>query len=275
MGRAKIHIPSADLRNLYVNQDWPHARIAKKYGCSSATVRNRIIELNIPVKTKSQAQSKYAKRDFAGSETERAYILGFRYGDLNVYMPGGESETVVVRCHSTHRVQEEVFKKLFSRYGHITVSRNKYSSHMNCYLNTSFNFLIPKFNSTVLKFLKSKKALCAFTAGYVDAEGTFGINQGKGRFKIDAYDADILQLIDTFLQGEGIHTKYRLLAHKGETKYGTTWNEDLWRLNVNDAQALERFIKKMLPYLLHKKRIKDARNVLRNINMRRKNGTIK
>lgn len=275
MGRSKIAISRTVLEDLYRDRGWPPVKIGKKLGCSHTTVRNRLCELEIPLRTKSQAHNQYQKYDFSGHETEQAYLLGFRYGDLNVYIPKGNSEIIVARCHSTQRAQELLFKRLFERYGHITVSRNTYSAHMNCYLNSSFQFLVKKFNKDIRAWLlKRSVRMHAFTAGYVDAEGTFGINQNKGRFKIDAYDADILDMINEHLLSDGIKTRYLLLAKQGEEKHGTRWNKDLWRLNINEAASLEHFINTLLPYLQHQKRVKDAGKVLHNIAARRYHGTI-
>jgi hypothetical protein len=275
MGRAKIHIPVSALARLYVRRKASLQKIAEQFGCTSATVRRRLIEAGIPLKSKSAAQTKYPKRDFSGSEIEWAYMLGFKYGDLNAYVPSARSHTVVVRCHTTHLAQEAVFRKLFRQYGAITASRNDRSVHLNCYLNDSFRFLLGKYPPDIRKQIRGNDALmAAFASGYVDAEGTFGINQGKGRFKIDAYDRTIVRDIHAFLIRSGIRSKLRLLARKGSAGPGYLWNADLWRLTVNEAGSLERLVAILNPYLLHAKRRRDARIVLFNIKRRRKHGTI-
>lgn len=275
MGRAKILIPESELRYLYEDKRWSPAKIAEKFNCTSITVRSRLIESGIPLKTKSAAQTKYPKHDFSGTDLEKAYILGFRYGDLNVYQPAGASETIVVRSHSTHAVQGSLFKSLFERYGTITVHTTERSTQMNCYLNSTFAFLLTKYPPEMRSWLSSSDALFwAFAAGYSDAEGTFGLNQGKGRFKIDAYDFAILSDLHTFFIKYGIRSKFRIIAKKGENDYGWIWKEDLWRLSVNEALSLETLIRNLGPFSLHEKRVKDANMVLQNIATRRKHGTI-
>lgn len=275
MGRTKILIPEAELRHLYEDERLSPAKIAQKFNCTSITIRSRLIEAGIPLKTKSAAQTKYPKYDFDGTDLEKAYILGFRYGDLNVYQPAGASETIVVRSHSTHLVQGDLFKRLFERYGTITVHANERSTQMNCYLNSSFSFLLNKYPREMRSWLSSNEAfLWAFAAGYSDAEGTFGLNQGKGRYKIDSYDFEILSDIHSLLARNDIRTTFRVIAKKGENDYGWIWKEDLWRLSVNEAGSLERLISNLKPFSLHKKRVKDANMVLQNIATRRHNGTI-
>lgn len=272
----KVHVPRSALHGLYLARNWSPEKIARRYKCTSVTIRHRLIEAGIPLKSKSRAHTRYARHDFSGSATEKAYMLGFRYGDLNVYQPPGSSETIVVRCHTTHRDQESVFTRIFSRYGAITSSRNDYSVHLNCYVNRSFVFLLDKYNRLVAEWLHCREErMWAFVAGYTDAEGNFLINQGRGRFKIDSYDFSILSDVHGFLSERGVRSTFRMIAREGERKYGTTWNRDLWRLNVNQAASLEVFIRNILPFLLHRKRIKDARAAARNIVNRRAYGTIK
>src|SRR3989344_141144 len=87
VGRQKIQIPETSLRELYLVKNWTPHEIGLQFKCNGVTVRNRLKELKIPFKTKSSAQTKYPRYDFDGTEAERAYMLGFRYGDLNVYKP--------------------------------------------------------------------------------------------------------------------------------------------------------------------------------------------
>ena len=276
VGRQKIQISEASLRELYLLKNWTPRKIGLRFKCDGVTVRNRLKELKIPFKTKSSAQTKYPRYDFDGTEAERAYMLGFRYGDLNVYKPKGKSETIVVRCHTTHVVQEDLFKKIFSQYGTITVSRNSRSVHMNCYLNSSFDFLLQKYNDLERTWLsKSKNRMWAFIAGYIDAEGTFGIYEGRGRFKVDAYDVLILKDTHTFLVHNGIRSIMRIIVRKGQPGNGSYWNNDVWRINVNESNSLAVLITNLLPFLTHKKRVQDAHAVLKNVLKRQANGTTK
>ena len=202
-------------------------------------------------------------------------MLGFRYGDLNVYMPKGASETIVVRSHTTQLAQEHLFKKLFNKYGMIITSRSAGSTQENCYLNKSFAFLLGKYPPDIRQWLlKDDLLFWTFVAGYTDAEGTFGLNQKKGRFKIDAYDVAILSDVHDFLLRHDVKSKFRIIARKGENDYGWVWKQDVWRLSVNEAGSLERLIKFLYPHLRHSRRRADARKVLRNIVQRRSNGTI-
>lgn len=278
MGRQKVFIPKEKLDELYHKKNLTPREIGKIYFCDGITVRNRLKEYKISLKSQAYARNRYKKYNFNGDCIEKAYLLGFRLGDLNVYIPSMASETIVVRSHSTIPAQTRLFKDLFKKYGRITCStaKNGKNVNANCYLNKSFSFLCPKYNSKTRRWLlQDAKRMRAFSAGYIDAEGTFQLNQGKGRFKMDSYDYTVLRDIVGFFLGENINIKLRRIAKKDTPSFQGTWNNDLWRITVNESTSLEKFSQAMLLVLRHKLRIRDAQMVLNNIQERRNNGTIK
>lgn len=277
MGRKVVVISEEKLKELYIDQQLTSYEIGEKFGCSDATIRNKLREVGIALRTGGRKRFKYKKKQFDGSDEVKAYMFGFRIGDLNVYSPNKNSRIVVARCHTTIRNQVRVIQKLFGKYGMVKISETKTGSyHANCYLDKSFDFLMNKSVIPAWILKGNKNVKWAFIAGYVDAEGSFKLNQGRGRFKMDTYDHFVLSWVDKFLQKEQISGKLRQLCEAGELKYASyKWKNDLWRLDVNAADDLERFIQGMMPYLLHKDRIKDVNIVLENINERRKRGTIK
>ncbi len=203
-------------------------------------------------------------------------MLGFRLGDLNVYKRSTHSETLVVRCHTTQKAQVSVIKSLFDKFGRVSVTPRQEHFTVNCFLNRSFDFLFPK-NDQAWQWIKDNVSVApSFIAGYVDAEANFIINQGRGRFKIDSYDRSILKWICSWLSKQAIIFRYRCIRKKGPSwKNQPPLNGDLWRLNINESSSLEVFIQKIFPFLCHIQRIKDAKRCLKNISLRRKNGTIK
>lgn len=276
MGRSKILIPKDELSRLYWEKKYSPRRIGKKYNCDAATVRARLKESGILLKSRSVARSRYAKRDFDGTDIERAYMLGFRLGDLNVYKPKYKNtEIIVVRCHSTIPAQIKVFASLFNKYGRVTrsITANGRNIHVNCYLNNTFSFLLPKYNQDTRTWLNgASEHWWAFIAGYVDAEGSFRLNQSRARFALTAYDVDILNDVYAFLVANGIDARYRLIARQGQYSAANgLWNKDLWRLNVNGAATLKGFIEQLMPYLRHNDRVRDAQAMLANIQTRRLN----
>jgi hypothetical protein len=266
MSRKRKNISPKKLHELYIKKKLSPYKIGDLLNCSFKTVTNRLKEYNIPTRTKAQAKMKYFKKDFSGDDIEKAYLIGFRLGDLNAYVPYKNSEIIVVRCHTTDKVQIDLMKLLFAKYGQVTVSQSKHGSHVNCYLNKSFSFLLPKQDKIEDWIKTNNMTSCAFAAGYIDAEGNFIINQGRARFKIDSYDKNILKWIDEWLKENNIISKFRLISKKGDSRgNGIVFNNDLWRLNVNEAVSLLELIDFIFPYLKHEKRKKDVLLMKKNI----------
>jgi len=275
MAREKILLRKDEVSRLYVKRRLSTQRVADLLSCSQGTIINRLREWGVKARGKAQMRIQYEKKPFSGDQCEKAYLLGFRLGDLNVYKPKGNSKILVVRCHTTIQEQARLIKSLFEKYGGVKICNSlKNGFTINCFVDDSFQFLYSK-NLPSWVF-KDRITAISFIAGYTDAEGSFGLNQGKGRFKMDAYDYEILREINSFLARNKILTKFYCIARKDTFSVSNgIWNDNLWRLNVNVAGSLEEFIITILPYLKHKARIKDAKRVLNNIYTRRNNGTIR
>jgi hypothetical protein len=275
VGRRKITIPKKVLEQLYLNGYKSPTTIAKLFNCNRMTIQARIRELNIPFRSPSIARMRYRKYDFSGDLIEKAYLIGFRLGDLNVYQTSSLSELIVARCNTTNFAQIELIKSLFSKYGTVTVSTGEYSSNINCYLNKSFLFLLNSKKIVPLWIEKNEKTVIAFIAGYVDAEGTFQINQGRGRFALATCDREILWWIHMQLKRFNILGIYKKIAEKGSRSIGNYFfKEDVWRLNINELSSLLIFINILKSYLKHEKRISDMNVVLDNLEFRKEKRSI-
>lgn len=278
MANTRLNIDSQNLKELYLNKNLSTYKIGKILNCSASSITNRLIEFKIPIKSAALSRMKYKKLDFDGNDAEKAYMIGFRIGDLNVYRVSENSETIVVRCHTTQQEQVNVISALFSKFGRVDDSvRPNGHYYMNSFLNNSFKFLFPK-DKSAWAWVQKPATRFAFIAGYTDAEGNFIINQGRARFKIDSYDKDVLDTIAQWLNDSNISYKMRLIFKKGDKQkiYGKMgiYHGDLWRLNINYADSLEKFILRTMPYLKHSRRIDQAKICLKNIQARKQNGYI-
>ena len=117
--RHKIFISKRELTKLYYQEKKSKYKIGEIYKCSFKTVLNRMRDFRMVPLSRSIIQSTYDKKDFSGNLTEKAYLIGFRLGDLNVYKTTPNSEVIVVRCHTTVREQVELMRKLFNPYGKV------------------------------------------------------------------------------------------------------------------------------------------------------------
>lgn len=274
--RKKVKILKTTLQKLYWDENKSTYTIAKIYRCNAVTITNRLKEFNISRKTSSEARIKYKRFDFSENSIEKAYLIGFRLGDLNVYQTNTNSQLIIVRCHTTQTAQVNLMLSIFSKYGQVSISNSKYGMNINCYLNSSFQFLLPKSKKVPTWINSSKKFIVSFIAGYIDAEGNFILNQNKARLKVDSYDEEILKWTKERLTDLNIKAILRLLSRKGEMSHQNyRWRANLWRLNVNEANSLLQFILLLKPFLKHEKRYNDMLLCENNINTRILYGTVK
>jgi intein-encoded DNA endonuclease-like protein len=281
-----INIPKKDLKKLYLEKKMSSPEIARKFKYSPGLVRNRLREYKIPIRSLQEAlllsnTPKYPRHNFSGSLEEKAYLIGFRRGDLYVYRDSQRS--VIVSMESSKVAQIKLFENLFSKYGHIWRSKpvwrkgkfnRKYRKiSVQCYLNNTFEFLVEKKDLIEPWILKNKKYFAAFLAGYADAEGSFCIYNGcDGNFSIRSQDKNILHQIRTELIELGILCRPTQIARKKGTKdiEGTISNEDIWGLWIYRKNALLKLFDLINPYLKHADKRRRMEIVKNNILERNK-----
>ena len=273
--RSKILIPKNELNRLYYKEKKSKYKIGKIYNCSFQTVLNRMREFGMKPLSRSIIQSKYEKNNFSGDKTEKAYLLGFRLGDLNVYKTTNNSEVIVARCHTTRKEQIELIRLLFKKYGKVSYKLNKAdnSYYINCFLNDSFIFLLPNIDKIENWISRNKKYSFSFAAGYIDAEANIGVYDGRARFKVDSYDKNIIYwLYGLFIKNKIICPKPIKIGKKNkiyDKKLGYKYNNNLWRIRVSNVKSLERLFNNIAPFLKHKKRVSDFNKCLKNLDDRR------
>lgn len=274
--RKKIYISKEELEQLYYRERKSKYTIGRIYGCSFKTVLNRMREYGMQPLSRSAIQSTYQKYDFSGSLTDKAYMIGFRLGDLNVYQTTAHSEVIVVRGHTTVLEQVEVIKSLFDSCGRVSISQNSKtgSYQVNCFLNETFRFLLPKRDKVEQWITNDDKNSAAFAAGYIEAEGNIKVYDGRARLKLDTYDKNIISWFYQWFKKEGIQCPPPYcIGKKGfvyNSKHNYKYAKDLWRIRVNKADELEKLFTLLQSHLRHAGKIRDIELCLNNIYERRK-----
>jgi transcriptional regulator with XRE-family HTH domain len=259
-----VETDAVNLRRLYVEEGLSMSALAERCGCSLTTIWRKLKAAGIEARPDG-GTPRYARQDFSADLAEKAYLIGFRLGDLNIEVEGN---TLVVKCTSTRTEQVELFRGLFEPYGHVytdeaTVARRQRKSiGMMARLNMSFDFLVPKQDAVPDWILESDDPFFAFLAGYIDAEGYFHTyfvrRQPKplACLELRSYDAVLLGQLHNGLAARGIAcSPARLRVQAGYTnKYGVRSNKDLWGLGVHRKESLRQLFAKIDPYLRHPKR---------------------
>ena len=260
-----VNIQKDKLRDYYFSQKLSVHKLAKIYNCSPKTISNRLKHYGFKARPFGRTfviHHKYPKKDFSGNLIEKAYLIGFRLGDLYIYKPNKGGETVMATCGSAKSCQIKLIKNLFKDYGHIWIGKPDLKRNgwrkIECSLNPSFNFLLKKEDKIERWILRNKKYFLAFLAGYIDAEGSFGVYYDRPQFHIATNDKNILVQIHQKLEKLGISCpKVRVKKFLYGDKMVTNHRE----LKTYRIKSLLKLYSLVYSHLKHEKRKRDSKKV--------------
>lgn len=242
-------------------------------GCSASHVRDSLREYFIKTRTiqESKALTKpiHKRTNFSENLEEKAYLIGFRIGDLYVNKTHPNSPTIRVSTNTTKKEQRVLFKKLFSKYGHVkqyNTDKNGATS-LRAFVNNSFNFLLEKKDKIDDWILQNNTYFLNFFAGYVDAEGSFCIYNGYGGvFSIRSQDKNILwSIYGKLREGRILCKPPKLVWPAGEIRSNIRNNKDAWGLFIYRKDSLIELVKILRPLIRHGKRFKNMLSVEKNV----------
>ena len=267
----RVLVPKKTFLNLY-KKGYSLKKIGLIYNINPSALLKKARAYKINLRKSWEANIKYKKKTFNGSLTEKAYLIGFRLGDLGVRLSSERTNNIIVCSNTTKDEQVELIKRLFSKYSHIWIGKRRKNNAISVttILNPSFSFLLPKKDSIEPWVLKNNGYMSAFIAGYTDAEGNFGIYSGRGRFRLGSCDVGILNQIDAYLRKNSIKSCLKLDRRMQKNPKYKILNKDFWRITINEKQSLLLLIGILKPYLDHKKRKRDMLNVEKNVLLRTK-----
>lgn len=268
-----LNIPRDTLADLYTRQRLSSYQIAKKFSCGQTVIMSRLKEYRIKTRTiqegKALTKPRYPRKDFDGTKSDVAYLIGFRLGDLHVRKTHPNSPTIQVHTNSTRQEQVDLMRNLFGAYGHLRANGpdKRGATKVRCFLNNSFAFLVPKLEMVPSWIVLSKKYSLSFLAGYIDAEGFCGLNiRSQPFFGVKSQDKSILSTIQSsILPRLAIQTKLHFVRSEGSIMNNIRCNKDVYGIFVYSRKNLKRILTVLIPLLRHTKRKKDALTVFNHI----------
>ena len=271
---AFLSIPKAQLVDLYLNQRLSSRRIAKILNCAYSTIDRKIRLANLPIRNLAQAHIIYPRMNFSGNFTEKAYLIGFRVGDLRVRKFYKNSETIHADCGSTKIEQINLIKQLFNKYGRVWVSKPNMHNciQIECFLNNSFNFLLPSQPQNWI--FMQKRYFFSFLAGFTDADGSIFVSNTNNQaiYSLGNYNVLLLKKIQKYLGKFGISTPKITKSPRAGliASHGYQYNNDYWTLRVSRKASLVNLLKLICPHLKHATRITQMTTAIANIKTRNK-----
>ena len=265
----KKRIKKSLLIQLYWKKNLTPKQIGTKLSKHPETIRRLMREYNIRRRLPSEIMTRYPKFNFSGDLKERAYLIGFRIGDLHIQLSRSKN-LIFADCTSTKTEQLKLFKDLFSKYGYVWVGKPRKNGNrvFLVRLNRSFNFLLPKKDNIPRWIRENNNYFLSFLAGYTDAEGCFRIGyKNVASFTLSSYEKTILKQIYQGLLKIGTECNPpRLHVKKGHKKAdGCVYRNDEWSLVMNKKSSLLQVLELIIPILKHQKRLKDAKQAKQNI----------
>ncbi len=270
-GIKRINLTKEKLQNLYLNNKLSTWKIEKKLHIPRGTIYRKLKEFGIETRDRSTANIIYPKIDFSGDLIEKAYLIGFRIGDLGVRKQYPNSRTICVATGSTIKEQIELVNNLFKKYGKVWIKKTKYNKiNAQIFLNESFDFLLNK--SIPYKLLKNKKTFLAFLAGFTDAEGNIGINHDRAIYQLGNYNKKILIFIKNKLKKYdiSINGPYESKNKGTYNKQGYIYNNNYNQIATVKKDNLLKLLNNLKPYIKHERKVRDLNLAIANINQRNK-----
>jgi len=264
----RITLTKRTLFDLYICKRKSLAEISKIYNYSPSGLLKKLAYYQIKRRSVSEANTQHTKFDFDGNQVEKAYLLGFRLGDLGVSRRS--PHLVHISSGTTKIAQSRLIYSLFCTYGPVWIGKRDKRNAMNvsCSLNNSFSFLLPKHFNIPAWVQKESSFFFAFLAGYTDAEGNIAVSNGRARFRLRSYDLGILRGLHNGLKRRGMRSLFGLDKKAGVDKRGVRRNKDCWFLIVNDKNVLFQLLTVLQSLLRHQRRKKDATLALANVTKR-------
>lgn len=258
----RSRVPIADATRLYVEEGWSAKAIGDKFGVSAFTVLRHLRAAGVTISRSKLLREPGRLRPCPQSVTFRAYLLGLVWGDFSTERAGPGSKMIALNSSTTRAEQVDLTRQVLGAFGAVTY-RGK---TLRVALDLSFDFLLQKYERQVPRWVRGAKPAAAFAAGYIDAEGSFGVYEGRARFTLAAYDTEVLAWVHKWCRRNAIPSKLRRIAEAGDLRPGQPpFRCDLWRVNVNEGLGVLRLIATLDPYLQHAGRRADAERARQSV----------
>jgi len=272
------YVPDKEtLLELYVKKRLSSWELEKLHGFSRSTVHRKLRAYGIKTRSPACAQMVHSRKDFSGDLLEKAYLIGFRLGDLRVRTGGENSETISIECGTTKEEQLQLIKNMFKRYSTPWISKKnkRGAKSIGVGLPLSFSFLLSKVAPDWI--FNKEEPFFSFLAGFTDAEGYIGVLKRGAVYALGNYDKELLERIRETLIKFGISCrKLYLGARKGYVmSEGYVHNGDYWSLRISKKVDLLKLLNTLSPYTWHLAKVSALNLAIEDIEARnRKFGNI-
>ncbi|MDV3243760.1 MAG: LAGLIDADG family homing endonuclease [Nitrososphaerales archaeon] len=219
-------------------------------------------QLGVPVRDFERARlkgirekrRKYERLPFDGTDTDKAYMLGLRHGDLSVSRPW--KGVVRVSTSTTHPAMSALFSNLFAKYGHVyrlprfKKDTRSYEWNLQVILDESFSFLVSNFKAVKAWVEGDELTVLGYLAGLLDADGSILVTKdarGNVVFFVDYYNSnrEILDWVAVQAKRRKLCVSLRINKKKGTRtkRYGIIHRRNYWQLSLFGVDGIMNFVR--------------------------------
>ncbi|NIQ05491.1 MAG: hypothetical protein GWO20_07115 [Candidatus Korarchaeota archaeon] len=182
----------------------------------------------------TRSRRKYRTKPYDKNNSEKAYLIGLRIGDLNVQR---HRRQIKIRTSTSHPAMLNLFRRTLQKYAHINQFPMFHKSKKPYFdwqiyglFDKSFEFLLPK--TLPRQILSDESSFLAFLAGYTDADGCISIthhyNQLVFYYILASENYKLLVQISNKLKKLTYSPSLRISKKEGERNY----SKDYWELRI-------------------------------------------
>jgi hypothetical protein len=239
--------------------------IGRRSGATGPTVARQLRSWGVVLRTHAESLQPLGRVRCPQRMELRAYLLGFVWGDLAVQPPQGLGSTIGLTGSTTHDTQRRLVHELFEPFGRVYECVNGRATSLRVSLDESFRFLLSKYDQRIPSWVAGSSVDASFAAGYIDAEGSFGVYDGRARFKLDSCDGEVHAWFHDWLRRIGVPFVGRIVERAGTRPSGIVLTQDLHRINVNEALGLARLVATIDPFARHEQRRATMTAAVQNV----------
>jgi hypothetical protein len=266
-GVDRVKISKNELKKFYINKRLSTWKIEKITGIPRGSIHRKLKEYNISLRDRATANIINPRKNFSRDLIEKAYLIGFRIGDLGVRKIYPNSKTITVASGSTIKAQIDLIEDLFKEYGVVRIKKTK-RNKINIWvaLNESFDFLLSKDLPNWVK--QNKTYSFSFLAGFTDAEGSIKIYKNKASYSLGNYNFNLLKSIKVILLKNGIMCNNIIIDNRKGTKnsQGYVYRNNYCSLRITSKEELNKLFLELKKYVKHRDKIKDLNIAINYVN---------
>jgi hypothetical protein len=243
----RLDVDTQEIVRLYVEEGLRGAAIADRLGCTPSIVYSRLESAGVRRSRRARLHREEVASAYLGGES-----------CLSIGRRAGVAAATVARHLRSWGVAMRTHAEALQPVGRVPCPKSR---ELRAYL------LGFAWGDLAVQPPQGRGITVGITSSttHIDAEGSFGVYDGRARFKLDSCDHEVHSWLHAWLDRVGVPFVGRVVERCGERPNGLRLNRDLHRINVNDALGLARLVATIDPFARHERRRATMAAAVQNV----------